>query len=53
VLGNIGVRLRGVRFPITWQSAALGDGASVEPALSGTVPKVTCATLSRALRGLY
>jgi hypothetical protein len=31
VLGNIGVRPRGVRVPITWQSVALGDAASVEP----------------------
>jgi hypothetical protein len=32
VLGDIGVRPRGVRIPITWQSVALGDTASVEPA---------------------
>jgi hypothetical protein len=31
VLGDIGVRPRGVRVPITWQSVALGDAASVEP----------------------
>jgi hypothetical protein len=31
VLGDIGVRLRRVRVPITWQSIALGDTASVEP----------------------
>jgi hypothetical protein len=31
VLGDIGVRPRGVRTPITWQSVALGDAASVEP----------------------
>jgi hypothetical protein len=33
VLGDIGVRLRGVRVSITWQSVALGDAASVEPAI--------------------
>jgi hypothetical protein len=31
VLGDIGVRPRGVRVPLTWQSVALGDAASVEP----------------------
>jgi hypothetical protein len=31
VLGDIGIRPRGVRVPITWQSVALGDAASVEP----------------------
>jgi hypothetical protein len=34
VLGDIGVRPRGVRVPITWQSVALGDVALVEPTLS-------------------
>jgi hypothetical protein len=35
VLGDIGVRPRGggVRAPITWQSVALGDVASVEPVI--------------------
>jgi hypothetical protein len=33
VLGDIGVRPRGVRVPITWQSVALRDVASVEPRL--------------------
>jgi hypothetical protein len=32
VLGDIGIRPRGVRVPITGQSVALGDVASVEPA---------------------
>jgi hypothetical protein len=32
VLGDISVRPRGVRVPITWQSVALGGVASVEPA---------------------
>jgi hypothetical protein len=32
VLGDIGVRPRGVRVSITWQSVALGDVASFEPA---------------------
>jgi hypothetical protein len=31
VLGDIGVRPRGVRVPITWQSVALGDVASFGP----------------------
>jgi hypothetical protein len=31
VLGDIGVRPRGVRVPITRQSVALGDAALVEP----------------------
>jgi hypothetical protein len=31
VLGDIGIRPRGVRVPITWQSVAIGDAASVEP----------------------
>jgi hypothetical protein len=31
MLGDIGVRPRGVRVSITWQSVALGDAASVEP----------------------
>jgi hypothetical protein len=30
VLGDISVRPRGVRVPITWQSVALWDMASVE-----------------------
>jgi hypothetical protein len=34
MLGDIGVRPRGVGVPITWQSVALGDAASVEPVLS-------------------
>jgi hypothetical protein len=33
VLGDIGVRPRGVRVPITWQSVALRDAASVEPVI--------------------
>jgi hypothetical protein len=32
VLGDIGVRPRGVRVPSTWQSITLGDAASFEPA---------------------
>jgi hypothetical protein len=32
VLGDIGMRPRGVTVPITWQSVALGDAASVKPA---------------------
>jgi hypothetical protein len=32
VLGDIGMRPRGVRVPITWQSVALRDAASVGPA---------------------
>jgi hypothetical protein len=32
VLGDIGMRPRGVRVPSTWQSVALGDAALVEPA---------------------
>jgi hypothetical protein len=32
VLGDIGVRPRRVKVPITWQSVALGDATSVEPA---------------------
>jgi hypothetical protein len=31
-LGDIGIKNKGVRVPITWQSVALGDAASVEPA---------------------
>jgi hypothetical protein len=31
VFGDIGVRPRWVRVPITWQSVALGDAASFEP----------------------
>jgi hypothetical protein len=33
VLGDVGIRPRGVRVPITWQSVALGDAASVELAI--------------------
>jgi hypothetical protein len=33
VLGDIGVRPRGVRVPITWQSIALEDAALVEPVI--------------------
>jgi hypothetical protein len=33
VLGDIGVRPRGVRVPITWKSVALGDAALVKPAI--------------------
>jgi hypothetical protein len=36
VLGDIGVRTRGVRVPITWQSVALRDAASVE----STIPEL-------------
>jgi hypothetical protein len=32
VLGDIGVRPRGVRVPSTWQSVTLGDAALVGPA---------------------
>jgi hypothetical protein len=32
VLGDIGMRPRGVIVPSTWQSVALGDAASFEPA---------------------
>jgi hypothetical protein len=34
VLGDIGMRPRGVRVPITWQSVALRDAALVKPVLS-------------------
>jgi hypothetical protein len=34
VLGDIGIRPRGVKVPITWQSVALGDAASIEPVIS-------------------
>jgi hypothetical protein len=34
VLGDTSIRPRGVKVSITWQSVALGDAASVEPALS-------------------
>jgi hypothetical protein len=34
VLGDTGMRPRGVKVPITWQSVALGDALSVEPTLS-------------------
>jgi hypothetical protein len=34
VLWDIGIRPRGVKVPITWQSVALGDAASVEPMIS-------------------
>jgi hypothetical protein len=34
VLGDTGIRPRGVKVPITWQSVALGDAASVEPMIS-------------------
>jgi hypothetical protein len=30
VLGDIGMRPRRVRVPVTWKSVALGDTASVE-----------------------
>jgi hypothetical protein len=33
VLGDIGVRPRGVRVPITWQSVALGDATLFRPAI--------------------
>jgi hypothetical protein len=33
VLGDIGIRPRGVKVPITWQSVALRDVALVEPAI--------------------
>jgi hypothetical protein len=36
VLGDIDVRLRGVRVPITWQSVALGDATSFGP----TIPEL-------------
>jgi hypothetical protein len=31
VLGDIGIRPGGIRVPITWQSVALGNAASVKP----------------------
>jgi hypothetical protein len=31
VIGNISIIPRGVKVPITWQSVALKDAASVEP----------------------
>jgi hypothetical protein len=34
VLGDIGIRPRGVKVLITWQTVALGDAASVEPVIS-------------------
>jgi hypothetical protein len=33
VLGDVGVRPRGVRVPITWQIVALRDAASVKPVI--------------------
>jgi hypothetical protein len=33
VLRDIGIRPRGVKVPITWQSVTLVDAASVEPAI--------------------
>jgi hypothetical protein len=33
MLRDTGIRPRGVKLPITWQSVALGDTASVEPAI--------------------
>jgi hypothetical protein len=34
VLGDTGMRTRGVKVPITWQNVDLGDAALVEPMLS-------------------
>jgi hypothetical protein len=34
MLRDTGIRPRRVKVSITWQSVALGDAASVEPALS-------------------
>jgi hypothetical protein len=34
VLGDTGIRPRGVKVSIIWQSVALGYATSVEPALS-------------------
>jgi hypothetical protein len=34
VLGDIGIRPRGVKVPITWQSVSLGTVVLVEPVLS-------------------
>jgi hypothetical protein len=34
MLEDTGIRPRGVKVPITWQSVALRDAASVEPTLS-------------------
>jgi hypothetical protein len=45
VLGNIGVRPRGVRVPITWQSVILGVATSFEPVIPESYEKVACATL--------
>jgi hypothetical protein len=36
VLEDIGIRPRGVRVSITWQSVALGDAVSLEP----TIPEL-------------
>jgi hypothetical protein len=47
VLGDIGVRPRGVRVPITWQSVALGDAASFKP----TTPKLYERWLVRPWQG--
>jgi hypothetical protein len=33
VLGDIGIRPRGFKVPIIWQSVALGDAVSVKPAI--------------------
>jgi hypothetical protein len=48
VLGDIGVRQRGVRVPITWQSVALGVATSFRPAIPESYEKVACATLAGA-----
>jgi hypothetical protein len=34
VLGDVGVRPRGVKVSITWQSVILRDATSVEPTIS-------------------
>jgi hypothetical protein len=45
VLGDIGVRPRGVKVPSTWQSVALGDAASFKPATPESYERWLCATL--------
>jgi hypothetical protein len=48
VLGDIGVRPRGVRVPITWQSVALWVATSFGPTIPESYEKVACATLAGA-----
>jgi hypothetical protein len=42
MLEDIGVRPIGVKVPITWQSVALGDEASVEPAIPELYQRWLC-----------